>query len=302
MSRAALSDRPVEDEHLEGEHLVVACQLSHDSFNAIPCFTLLDDGATGFAFMDEAFAHRYQFPLIPLKKPCDLEVIDGRLVVSGQITHIVRAKLQIRNHVEEAFFFITKLGHYPLVIGIPWWRHHDISIRYSKNKVTFVLDLCCRKHNAHGRPTCIEGLEKVTERAHKMAFIGSAALLHLRRKRGLRIFSATLCKIDTAAKVVEISCSLQAAGAALNKDPRFLVPEHFHDFLHVFEKGKAQELPPHRSYDHAIPLKPDTTPPFGPLYGMSYKEHLVLKEYIEEMWPRDLSHTPPLPPVLLSFS
>ena len=91
MSSAALSDRPVEEEHLEGEHLVVACQLSRNSSNAIPCFTLLDDGATGFAFMDEAFAHRHQFPLIPLKKPRDLEVIDGRPVVSGQITHIVRA-------------------------------------------------------------------------------------------------------------------------------------------------------------------------------------------------------------------
>ena len=122
MSSAALSDRPVEEEHLEGEHLVVACQLSRDSSNVIPCFTLLDDSATGFAFLDEAFAHRHKFPLIPLKKPRDLEVIDGRPVVSGQITYIVRTKLPIRNHVEEAFFFITtgKLGHYPLVLGIPW--------------------------------------------------------------------------------------------------------------------------------------------------------------------------------------
>ena len=240
MSSAVLSDRPVEEEHLEGEHLV-ACQLSRDSSNVIPCFTLLDDGTTGFAFMDEAFAHRHQFPLIPLKKPHDLEVIDGRPVVSGQITHIVRAKLQIRNHMEEAFFFITKLSHYPLVLGIPWRRHHDISIRYSQNKVTFDSDICCKEHNAHGRPTWIKGLEQVPERAHKMAFIGSAALLHLHRKRGLKIFSATLREIDAATKAVsgEISRNLQAAGAALNKDPRSLVPEHFHDFLHIFEKGKA---------------------------------------------------------------
>ena len=95
MSSAALSDRPVEEVYLEGEHLVIACQLFRDSSNAIPHFTLLDDGATGFAFMDEAFDHRHQFSLIPLKKPRDLEVIDGKLVVSGQIMHIVRAKLQI---------------------------------------------------------------------------------------------------------------------------------------------------------------------------------------------------------------
>ena len=65
-------------------------------------------------------------------------------------------------------------------------------------------------------------------------------------------------------------------------NPRLLVQEHFHEFLHVFEKGKPQELPPHRTYDHSIPLKPDSAPPFGPLYVMSHKELLVLKEYIEE--------------------
>ena len=117
-----------------------------------------------------------------------------------------------------------------------------------------------------------------------MAFIGSAALLNLYRKRGLKIISPMLREIDAATKAVsgEISGNLQAAGAAVNKDQRFLVPEHFHDFLHVFEKGNAQQLPPHRPYDHVIPLKPDSTPPFGPLYGMSHKELLVLKEYIEE--------------------
>ena len=74
-----------------------------------------------------------------------------------------------------------------------------------------------------------------------MAFIGSAALLYLHRKRGLKIFSASLCEIDavTEAASGEISRNLQAAGAALHIDPRSLVPEHFHDFLHVFEKGKA---------------------------------------------------------------
>ena len=100
-----------------------------------------------------------------------------------------------------------------------------------------------------------------------MSFLGNAALLYLDRKRGLKNFSTTLREIDTATKAVsrEISRNWQAAGAALNKDPRFLVPEHFHDFLHVFKKGKAQELPPHRSYYHAMHLKPDTTPPLGAL-------------------------------------
>ena len=81
---------------------------------------------------------------------------------------------------------------------------------------------------------------------------------------------------------IDAATKLRRTRRTLEKDVSSLVPEHFHDFLHIFEKGKAQELPRNRLYDHSIPLKPDTTPPFGPLYGMSHKELLVLKEYIEE--------------------
>ena len=66
------------------------------------------------------------------------------------------------------------------------------------------------------------------------------------------------------------------------KDPCLLVPEYFREFLHVFEKGKAQELPLHRTYDNSISLKPDSAPPFGQLDTMSDEELLVLKEHIEQ--------------------
>ena len=80
--------------------------------------------------------------------------------------------------------------------------------------------------------------------------------------------------------VRDLQAALKVAGH--NKEAKFQVPEHLHDILHVFEKEKARELPRHKPYDHTIPLKPGTSPPFGPLYGMSQKELLVLKEYIEE--------------------
>ena len=131
-----------------------------------------------------------------------------------------------------------------------------------------------------------------------MVFIGCAALLHLHRKKKLDIHSLSLREVNAALKLASLGSKLKLAAVKdfrkdpeprkdpdprkYTKDPRLLVPEHFHEFLHVFEKGKAQELPPHRTYNHSIPLKPDSAPPFGPLYGMSQKKLLVLKEYIEE--------------------
>ena len=113
---------------MEGDHLVVACQLPRDPSSVVSSNALIDNGPTGFAFMDEDFARHHQFPLIPLKQPRTLEVIDGRPNASGMITHLICAKLQIRHHVEDAFFFVTRLGHYPVIHGIPWLRHHDVNI------------------------------------------------------------------------------------------------------------------------------------------------------------------------------
>ena len=107
----ALSDKAVEERELEGDHLVVACQLASDASKVVPTHALIDNGTTGFAFMDEDFARRHQFPLIPLKKPRTLQVIDGRPIAFGMITHLVRAKLQIRHHVEDAFFFLQGLAN-----------------------------------------------------------------------------------------------------------------------------------------------------------------------------------------------
>ena len=247
--------------------------------------------------MDEGFAHRHHFPLIPLKKPRTLEVIDGRPVASGLVTHQVRARLQIRHHMEMATFFVTQLGHYPLVLGIPWLQEHHATIRWRANTITFDSEECCKLHNAFGRPTWIKGLDFIPEppQPKRMAFINSTALLSLGRRKGRdgkprhEIQSLTMQQINAALKLAGLRSSLRLAGlkpkdkdTAQTKDPRLLVPEHFHDFLHVFEKGEARKLPPHRSYDHSIPLKPDSSPRFGPLYGMLHKELLTLKEFIEE--------------------
>ena len=118
-----------------------------------------------------------------------------------------------------------------------------------------------------------------------MAFIGCAALLHLHHNKKLDIHTVSLREVNTALKQASLDTRLKLTAIkdpCVDSDPHLLLSEHFDEFLHVFKKGKAQELPPHRSYNHSIPLKPDSAPPFSPLYGMSHEELLVLKEYIEE--------------------
>lgn len=65
-------------------------------------------------------------------------------------------------------------------------------------------------------------------------------------------------------------------------DPATKVPRHYHEFLKVFDQLEADKLPPHRDCDHEIELQPGTTPPHGPLYGMSEDELLVLRKFLQE--------------------
>ena len=88
-----------------------------------------------------------------------------------------------------------------------------------------------------------------------MAFIGCAALLHLHRKKKLDIHSVSLREVNAALKLASLGSKLKLAAIKDprkdpnprknpdprkdTKDPCLLVPEHFHEFLHVFEKGIA---------------------------------------------------------------
>jgi len=98
---------------------------------------MIDTGAMGFAFIDENFVCQHNFPCYRLNPPRDLEVIDGRPIESSQITHPTKISCQIQDHTEMLPAFITKLGHFSLVLGIPWLRRHAIVTDFVSNSVRF---------------------------------------------------------------------------------------------------------------------------------------------------------------------
>ena len=128
----------------------------------IPCFliisvgdrvicagALIDSGPSGFAFVDEAFVRHHSLPMFALRQPRIPEAIDGRPISSGDTYHLAKAaKLATGNHQEQFPMFVTKLGHYPLVLGFPWLRHHNALTRYRSNPVTPDFLLCLKHYNA----------------------------------------------------------------------------------------------------------------------------------------------------------
>jgi hypothetical protein len=122
----------------------------------IPTHALIDCGATGIAFMDQDFARHHQIPLQELKEKKQVEVIDGRPIESGDIPHIAKVGMKIQEHNEQLPMFITKLGHYPIVLGIPWLRLHDVAVHFASNTVTFGSQYCIT--HCHDTSVTVQGV------------------------------------------------------------------------------------------------------------------------------------------------
>ena len=230
---------------MDGTQMIVTCSL-HDNSNVIKSHALIDCGATGCAFIDEDFARRNNLPLHRLHSPRTLHVIDGRPSSSGAITHITKVCLRIREHQEDIPMFVTKLGQYPIVLGIQWLRRHDVRLHFATNKVTFSSKYCL-KH-------CI--LEPV--------------LVH--------------CTLPEPPPI-KINAIQRPLGHTFleEHEVRQVVPEKYHDFLPLFLDDSERQLPPHRPHiDHEINLVPDFVPPYGPLYTMSQNELKAQKEWMDD--------------------
>jgi len=210
--------------------------------------------------------------------------------------------------------FITKLGHFPLVLRIPWLRRHDVVTDFVSNSVRFQ---CPDHRNPLAAPRValqtIGVVPKTTNMATEtpkgtttprpgvapkpadvasnlksnspaICVISKASLKKLiRRKESVQIFAMSLYNINKALETP--TPNLQDTEQAEPPDYerlKSLMPPEYHSFLLLFCESIANKLPPHRPYDHRIPLKEGFEPPFGPLYSLAHHELEACKKWIVE--------------------
>ena len=75
---------------MDGGHIVVSVKLDDKSNKCFSSYALVDCGATGYAFVDEEFACDHNLLLYKLKTLRSLEVMHGRPIELGLITHLTR--------------------------------------------------------------------------------------------------------------------------------------------------------------------------------------------------------------------
>jgi hypothetical protein len=274
---------------MEGKHLVIMCSLTVGG-QEIQTHALIDCGATGIAFMDQDFARHHNIPLPEIKERRQVEVIDGRTIKLGDITQLARVGMKIRGHKESLPMVVTKLGHYPIVLGIPWLRLHDVAARFGSNTVTFGSEYCTK--NCQEKSVTVQGLseerpqpiyegkklwtadiKKPRPFRNDIVMLNGTSFCRTVQRGKLKIFKASLYDINKAIEMKDLK----------EKPLEEVIPQEYHEFLPLLSKVLVDRLPPHRpNIDHKVRLREWEKPSWGPLYKMSRDELVVRREWLEE--------------------
>ncbi|CAD6939821.1 unnamed protein product [Tilletia controversa] len=249
---------------------------------------MIDSGATA-SFLDISFAQNHHLPSFKLSEPLPLNVIDGRPISSGPVTHSSEVPLHIDTHQERLSLHLTTLDRYLIVLGIPWLRRHNPHIDWSRNSITFSSSLClksCRAPDPSVRALPAVPIVSPPPQSSprppspRIVQVSSTTIAREAAEDGFIPFliSPSSHKTLSVAAVFGNQDDDDSHDAAVADTDEYLaqlhdlVPPQYHDLLDAFSKAKADRLPPHRSHDHAIQLEPDAQPPFGPLYSLSDPE------------------------------
>lgn len=235
-----------------------------------PASTLIDSGNLTYGIISEKFARRQGLTMIDIE-PKPVRGATGE----GFIKQVVRARLDIDNHGEEgAFFYVMPdyLG-YDLILGLPWLNRHDARLDPNRGRL-YLRTTGSRITRTDRKPQVALDVAMIS------GSVMGGMIKRARRTKddSLQIGAATMGDIQ------------KALAPKKPIDPRTKLPSQYHDMLRLFEPKNAETLPPHRGkgIDHEIELterddgkEPEL--PWGPLYGMTKEELIVLRKTLTEL-------------------
>jgi hypothetical protein len=92
--------------------------------------------------MNDKFTCQYNFPHYQLKTPKTIKVIDRQPISSSDITEYIHIDCTIGDHHEKLVAYVVSIGHYPLILRIPWLKKHDVNINFPKIDIQFPSPNC----------------------------------------------------------------------------------------------------------------------------------------------------------------
>jgi transposase InsO family protein len=258
---------------------------------------MIDSGAS-ISFMHQSLAQQHHFTIAP--HHLDVSLADGSIHRSEHATRLVMQSSE--SHFEVQAFQLITLGNYPIILGMDWLRRHNPSIDWKEGVVT--LD-CAKAHrhstlpapalasmprtlpNFHNspRPNTFSPYKSITgpTRPQTLSTPQPDSLSTIEVSLITSEAFQQLAKDDeTQVYMLDVSELADLATIDTNTPQKPKLPTKYEDFRDVFSKQEADKLPPHRPYDHVIPIRDGAEVPYGPVYSLSQKEIEALHDYIKD--------------------
>ena len=141
------------------------------------------------------------------------------------------------------------------------------------------------KSKSTGRARWLPDEEPLDPNVDDISTVNAAAFDLLTKRKGSKVFALSMLEIDSYLGTGEpLECNeIETPKEWTPEDIKRKLPPEYHDFLDIFEKQRADGLPPHREYDHRIELTGKVSDlPKNKLYPMSNHKLQKVKEYLDE--------------------
>jgi hypothetical protein len=238
-----------------------------------PASVLIDSGASG-NFVSSSFVDRHQQHL-PQKQSMGAETItlaDGsQQPTQGMVPSVLLTIASYSNRVD---LTSLPLAGYDVILGMPWLEEHNPHIHWQQKRVEFHFG------GRHHQLESESGLYLLTTPEFKLA---------LRRNQVETVFVGAEA-LEQAPIIAAATASESSRGMATSEEEskygddflpmRQKILAEYHD---VFPDDLPSALPPQRSVDHRIELKPGSSPTSLPLRRMSPPELDELRSQLDQL-------------------
>ena len=216
------------------ERLLVKIWLLPPHSAPVHTLAMIDSGADG-NFLDRSFALRNKLPLTKKQSPMSVVGIDGRPLVSGDITEESQLELICKAsdsnyHAEgkTSFSAISSPNH-DVILGLPWLRLHHPNINWKTTTLSFNSEHCSHNCEFRNHPPSSQCQSAQVSKSAKPNFDMPSAKSTFETKYALptsETKSATICKSENPLaqnQVTQISNSRQDSEFAntLKSDRQF---------------------------------------------------------------------------------
>jgi predicted aspartyl protease len=114
---------------MDGEPFVISALIDGHSFAE----TLIDTGCLSYGLCDPRFAQRNRLTRLKIT-PRSVTGVDGKL--TAVTDEVVAVELDLDGHREErVFLYVSPIGHYDMILGMPWVRAQDVRINGPRSEM-----------------------------------------------------------------------------------------------------------------------------------------------------------------------